>query len=733
MSKTITMMRIPNYSLFRYLLMVCMVLFSGITNGQLTNDRIFNTTELTAKNVPGFNFMKDGRHFTRQTATTITKYDIVTGEPASLIFDANRLENPNFPKYFSGYAFSPNEDMLLIETAHERIYRRSSKANFWVYNLDNQKITPLFEGGKQMYATFNAQGNQVAFVHNNNLYVKDLASAKITQITTDGSWNKVINGALDWVYEEEFGFAQGFQWSPDGKAIAFYRFDESAVKEFTMTFFYDELYPDYQTFKYPKVGEENANVQVHIYHLESQQTVKVDLGTQTDQYVPRIKWTTNPNQLCVYRLNRLQNELDLLLADANSGQTTLMLKEKEDQYIDDMVFDNLTFLPDGNQFIWTSEKEGWHHIYLHHMITGESKALTSGAWDVTAFYGFDASRNRIYFQAAKQNPMNRAVYSVHLNGTNPQTIANEDGWNAATFSSTYDYYTLTHSTINQPPTYSVYSNGGRAVRVLEDNQQLADQLTKEGIAPAQFFSFRTEEGTTLNGFEIKPNNFQENIKYPVLMYVYGGPGSQTVVNRWGRDRDMWMRMLAQQGFVVVSVDNRGTGARGEAFKKVTYLELGKYETIDQIAAAKYLAQQSYIDPERISIFGWSYGGYMSSLCILKGSDVFHSAIAVAPVTNWKWYDTIYTERYMRTLANNASGYYDNAPIHFVDRLKGGYLLAHGIGDDNVHFQHTAEMANALIKAKKPFDTQFYPNRNHGIYGDFAKYHLFDKMTRFLQD
>lgn len=715
---------------------VSLFLFSGFfAQAQLaiTNEAVWRDGLFSARYVPGFTFMNDGRHYTRLSGNAIQKYDFTSGKLVETIFDGAAFANTEgFSGSFSAYSFSADESKIMLTTAYESIYRRSSKAFFWVFDRSSGSLEPVFPEGKHRYASFNPQADKVAFVYGNNLYYKDLSSGKIYQLTDDGAVNAIINGATDWVYEEEFGFAVGFAWSPDGKKIAAYRFDERHVKEFTMTNYTGGLYPEYETFKYPKVGEANAYVDVYIYDIEQGSRVKVDLGEEKDQYVPRIKWTQSSNELCVYRLNRHQNHLELLLADTQKGTTRLLLEEKESEYVSEMLFDNLIFLQDGRHFVWTSERDDWHHIYLFDMEGQLVRPLTSGTWDVSRLYGVDEARGLVYYQAARQSPMQREIYSVQLDGTNTRTIAGDAGWNNAQFSSTFDYYVLNHATINSPSTYTVYDRSGKALRVIEDNAALRQKTKDHGFVPAEFFSFTTSEEVTLNGYMLKPEKMEEGKEYPVFMFLYGGPGSQQVTDNYGGDRFAWFQMLVQQGFIVACVDNRGTGGRGEAFKKVTYLQMGKYETMDQIEAAKYLGSLPYADAARIGIFGWSYGGYMSSLCLLKGNDVFNSAIAVAPVTSWRWYDSIYTERFMRTEKENPEGYADNSPVNFVDRLKGNYLLVHGSSDDNVHFQNTAEMANALIKANKQYDTYFYPNRNHGIYGDNARLHLYSKMTSFLE-
>ncbi|MDA9625922.1 S9 family peptidase [bacterium] len=614
----------------------------------------------------------------------------------------------------------------------ESIYRRSFKANYYVYDRATKQLSEVFDGDKISYGTLSPDDKQIAFVHNNNLYSKDLSSNVITAITTDGEYNKIVNGAADWVYEEEFAFAKAFFWSPDSKKIAFIRFDETEVKEFTMQMYNDEMYPENVVFKYPKVGEDNAKVSAHIYHIGAKgKTIEADLGNLDDMYIPRLKWTTDENELCAFKMNRHQNHLELYIVDAKNGSSTVMLDEKSKYYID--IHDNLTFLDNGKEFIWTSEKDGYNHIYLYGMDGKEKIALTAGDYDVTAFYGVDEKKKKVYFQAADRTPMEKRVFEIGYKGKKPRVLDMRSGTSNATFSSTYDYYILSNSTLNTPATYNVYTRGGELVRALEDNKILVGKQKEYGAVPAKFFEFTTSEDVKLNGWMMQPQNMQKGRKYPVLVTQYSGPNSQSVKDSWGGANYWWYQHLSQQGFIIVCVDPRGTGARGEEFRKQTYLELGKLETLDMIETAKWLGKLPNVDADNIGIFGWSYGGYMSSLAILKGNDVYQAAIAVAPVTSWKWYDTIYTERYMRTLAENESGYSDNSPIYFADKLKGDYLLIHGGGDDNVHFQHSAEMTRALIEANKQFDQYYYTNRNHGIYGDNARIHLYTKMTNFLTE
>lgn len=677
----------------------------------------------------GINSMNDGIHYSSlnydKNSVYVTEYSYETGDSVSTIVHSKELDGISF----EDYSFSSNEEKILLPTETESIYRHSTRSTYYIYDRTT-KETSLLSEGKQRLAQFSPDASKVAFVRDNNIFIKDLSNNKESQITSDGEFNKIINGATDWVYEEEFAFDNGMYWNANGTKLAFYRFNEEEVPEFSMDMF-SGLYPDQYRFKYPKAGEANSRVQIFIYDFNTKTTVEADIQTTDEFYIPRIKWTKDENTLSVQRMNRHQNKLDFLLVDANDGSADKIFTEKDNAYID--ITDNLNFLNDKKHFIWTSEKSGYNHIYLYNLKGKQVRKITKGDYDVTDYYGVDENTNTVYFASAERSALHRDVYAVNLNGKNKRILTNMVGTNKATFSTSFKYFINQFSDANSPYLFSLYDAKGNEVRTLKDNARLKTALTNYALSQKEFFTFTNSEGTELNGWMMKPHNFDASKEYPVFMYLYGGPGSQQVTDSWGGSNFMWYQMLTQQGYIVACVDNRGTGARGAAFKKCTYQQLGKLETEDQIDANKYLASLPYIDGSRIGIFGWSYGGYMSSLCLLKGADHFKMAIAVAPVTNWRYYDSIYTERYMRTPQENASGYDDNSPINHVDKLKGKYLLVHGSADDNVHHQNTMEMTTALVNANKDFDMFIYPNKNHGIYGGYTRLHLFRKMTNFIKE
>ena len=683
-----------------------------------------------------FNWMQDDHFYSVLEDEQIVKYNVKGNRPVGYLLDVGelKLKDPltGESESVKTYSFSPDEKKVLLKTRVESIYRRSTRDRVYVYDLEKGRIHTIHGGKMVSFATFSPDNQKVAYLYDNNIYYYDLNTEKKTAVTLDGKPNKVINGGTDWVHEEEFAFTRAFFWSPDSKKIAYYRFDEGHVKEFNMPM-YTGLYPDLYTFKYPKAGERNALVTLLFFDLESSQMVKAGVLNDPEEYIPRVKWTQNPEKLAVMRMNRLQNQLDILIVDANSGEATTILTEKSDTWISEVDNSTWNFLDNGKEFIFQSERDGWNHLYLYNLQGKELGQITKGAFNVSGIEGIDEKNRVVYYSSTEVSHMERHLYKIGFDGKDKEKLTREAGWHDITMSPACSYYMDTYSTFNEPPITRLRDNMGELLLTLEDNSSLRSTMEKYQMGEVEFFDFKTSTPNYLNGWMIKPPNFNEKKKYPVLMYVYGGPGSQTVTNQFGGFNYFWYQMLANMGYIVVSVDNRGTGGQSEQFKKCTYGELGKYETEDQIEAAKYLARQKYIDGDRIGIWGWSYGGYLSSLCLTKGAEVFKMAIAVAPVTNWRFYDTIYTERYLKTPQLNPKGYDDNSPINFVDQMKGSYLLVHGSADDNVHFQNSMEMVDALVKANVQFDMAFYPNKAHGIYGGNTRYHLYKKMTDFITE
>ena len=667
-------------------------------------------------------------NFDRATRSSqIDLYDFATLKKVNTIIDTK-----SFPELVDGidsFVFSKDEKQVLLANNSNQIFRYSFNANFFLYNLDTKKLTKILEQVQQ--PTFSPDGLKIGYAKENNLFIYDIASQKTTQVTFDGKKNSIINGITDWVYEEELAFVRAYDWSADSKKLAFIRFDETEVPEFSMNIFKKELYPTVETFKYPKAGEKNSKVSLLLYDIASNSSKAIDLSNYNDFYIARIKWTNDANVLSAQILNRHQDNLDLLFIDGTTAISKVVLNEKDKAYID--VTDNLTFLKD-NSFIWTSEKDGFNHIYLYDKTGKLKNQITKGNWEVTAFYGFDEKNKTIYYQSVENGSTIRDVYKIGLDGKNKLKLSQQVGTNSATFSPNFQFFINSFSSSSQPTINTLNStNDGKQIQSIIDNKTLAEKVKKYNLPTKEFFELTTEKGNKLNAWMIKPNDFDANKKYPVFMYQYSGPGSQEVNNKWNTSNDYWFMMLAQQGYIIACVDGRGTGFKGAAFKKCTQNQLGKLEVEDQIDAAKVIGNYSYVDKTRIGIFGWSYGGFMSSNCLFKGADVFKMAIAVAPVTNWRFYDSIYTERYLQTPQENASGYDDNSPINYVNKLKGNFLLIHGTADDNVHVQNSMQMIEALVQANKQFDWAIYPDKNHGIYGGKTRIQLYNKMTTFIKE
>ena len=717
---------------FLFLISLLSIKLVSAQEKTITLEEIWNGSFRT-EGLQSLHPLKDGESYSvlnfnkALRSTSIDVYDYKTSKYLTTILSSNNL---NEVSYFLDYTFSNDESKILIATSEQPLYRHSKLGLYYIYDVSTKTLIQLSEEYVQE-PSFSPDGSKVAYVLKNNIYVKDLNKNVTYQITNDGKLNHVINGVTDWVYEEEFAFVRAFEWNSSGDQIAYIKFDETIVPEFSMDIYGEDLYPFYSEFKYPKAGEINAKVSLHVFNLNTKKTkeIKVD-NKEQDFYIPRIKWTNANNLLTAQFLNRQQNDLNLWLIDTKTNNSSVLLNEKDNAYID--ITFNLTFLKD-NSFIWTSEKDGFNHIYHYNVDGSLNQQVTSGKWEVTAYYGFSTKQKKIFYQSTEEGSINRTVYSIGLNGKNKKKLTSSQGTNEASFSADYSFFINTFSNVTTPPQYTLISSRNAAVhRNIKDNSFLKNKLSTYKWSEKMFYTTEIN-GYDLNYWMIKPHNFDPSKSYPLLMYQYSGPGSQKVANQWNDSNDYWHQYLASKGYVIVCVDGRGTGFKGAQFKKLTQNQLGKFEVEDQIEAARKFGELSYINASKIGIWGWSYGGFMSSNAILKGNDVFKAAVAVAPVTSWRFYDTIYTERYMDTPQNNPSGYDDNSPLSHVDKLKGKYLLIHGSADDNVHVQNTMRMVEALIQANKQFEWMIYPDKNHGIYGGNTRLHLYNKMTNFLND
>lgn len=706
--------------------------FSVVAQQKISVEEIY-TGAFRAKGMDALQSMKNTNQYTVLNSDRATRsqqidlYDFATLKKVSTLI--NTKDFKELSDGIDSYTFSNDEKQILIANNSNAIFRRSFTADYYLYNLATKALTKVLEQVQE--PTISPDGTKIAFAKTNDLYIYDIASKNTVRVTNDGVKNAVINGITDWVYEEEFAFVRAFDWSSDSKKLAYIRFDESEVPQFSMDLYKKDLYPTAETFKYPKAGEKNAVVSLHIYNLAGNISQPINLGNYSDFYIARIQWTKDANLVSVQVLNRHQDNLDLIFVDATTAAAKVVLNEKDKAYVD--VTDNLTFLND-NSFIWTSEKDGFNHIYLYDKNGKLKNQVTKGNWEVTSYYGFDEKTKTVFYQSVENGSIIRDVYKISLDGKKKVKLSQQVGTNGATFSPDFTYFINSFSSATVPPTYTLNSSkDGKQVQSIVDNTALLDKLKKYDLPNKEFFELTTEKGNKLNAWIIKPKDFDATKKYPVFMFQYSGPGSQEVANNWLDTNDMWFMMLTQQGYIVACVDGRGTGFKGANFKKCTQKELGKFEVEDQIDAAKVIGNYAYVDKTRIGIFGWSYGGFMSSNCLFKGADVFKMAIAVAPVTNWRFYDSIYTERYMTTPQENASGYDDNSPINHVSKLKGNFLLIHGTADDNVHVQNSMQMIEALIQANKQFDWAIYPDKNHGIFGGKTRIQLYNKMTNYIKE
>lgn len=713
----------------RLFLPLSLILFALVVSAQqsLTVEEIYGTRTFSQDGVYGINWMNDGRYYSALEDNKVLKYDITTGKSVETLVDGAGLGLE-----IDDYAFSDDEKMILLMTDRQGIYRRSYTAVYHVYNPTSKKAS-LLSTGRQAYATFSPDNSRVAFTRDNNLFVKDVASGEEQAITTDGEFNKIINGSTDWVYEEEFSVTKMFDWSPDGNLIAFLRTDESGVREYNMQEWKNgQLYPADYRYKYPKAGEDNSVVEIWVHNMTSGKKKKMDTGSETNMYLPRFQWTTFSSTLSIIRLNRLQNTLEIIHADPSTGGAQVVYTEKSDTYVDIDYCDDLTYLSDGKHFILSSEKDGNKHFYRYSLGGTLVNKITEGKFEAISLAGLNQKKGLLYYISTEDSPLDRHLYVVGLNGKGKTKLSSTSGSYSVNMSPDTKYQIRNFSNANTPLQVSLVETAtNTVVKKLVTNDALQKVAKQYNLQPKTFMTFKAKDGTDLNAFMVKPADFDASKKYPVLVYQYSGPGSQNATNSWAGSHYYWHQLLVQKGYLVVVVDTRGTGARGVDFKKQTYGQLGKYEVEDLIETGKQLAAMPYVDGSRLGVWGWSYGGYMSSLTLFKGNDVFKAAIAVAPVSNWRYYDTVYTERYMGLPQDNADGYDDNSPVSHTDKLKGNYLLIHGTGDDNVHFQNAVALQNRLIKSGKQFQSFYYPDLAHSLYAPGSRTHLFNMMTDFI--
>lgn len=685
---------------------------------EITLDKIYSGY-YRGKGISGISSLKNGENYIVIEQGGIAKYSYKTTQKEGNIVDGN----------FQSYIFNDDESKILLLKESEPIYRHSFLGKFDVKDLKSGKVLNLNNGNFVQEPTFSPDGSKVAFIAANNLFYQDLNSGKITQITTDGKKNSILNGLADWVYEEEFGHAKLYEWTKNSDAIVFVKSNESEVPEMSIPIYGKQLYPSEMRFKYPKAGENNSVVSAQLYRLDSAKTIALNLSNFKNYYIPDVYKTAKADEIILITSERLQNASDVLKVNTKTGAITKLFTESDKRWIDT---DNVTleFLTD-NSFIWGAERDGNRHLYWYDQNGKLKKQITKGDWEVTNYYGYNPKTQEVFIQTTQQGSINKVVSKVNINTGKTTLISNSTGTNSANFSQNYNYFIETSSSAAKPYTYVLKDGNGKTLKELQNNEEQLKKLQHDNMVIKEFMTIPNEAGDQMNAWVMKPKDFDPNKKYPLFMFQYSGPGSQQVSNSWDQGNGLWFNHLVQKGYIVACVDGRGTGYKGTEYKKTTYLNLGKFEIDDQIAAAKWFGKQSYINKDRIGIFGWSYGGYMASLALTKGADVFKAGIAVAPVTNWRYYDSIYTERFMRTPQENPGGYDDNSPTSHANLLKGKYLLIHGTADDNVHFQNSMEFSEALIQNNKQFEFMAYPDKNHGIYGGQTRPQLYQKMTNFL--
>ena len=727
-------------------LFALLCLFLGVLTLQAQKVTLQDVAQGTyrASGIYGIKPMLDGEHYTQISSDRkrIVKYSFKTGEEVETIFDVTTARDCSLTS-FDDYIMSPDERLILIQTETKPIYRRSFTAVYYIYNVRNNKLEPLSNNGPQQVPLFSPDGNQIAFVRNNNIYlVKLLFNNSESQVTKDGEYNKVLNGIPDWVYEEEFGFNCAFDFSADSKMLAYIRFDESAVKMFSFPWYKGmapermqyETYPGSYDYKYPKSGMQNSLVSVHTFDIKSKVTRTMDLQLDKEDYIPRIRFTSDPEKLAIMVLNRHQNRFDLYFANPRSTLCKVAIRDEAPQYIKEQAYANIEFFD--KNIVMMSERDGYNHLYLYTIGGNLVKQITKGDFEVKDFLGWDQNANVFYYTSNEESPLRTAVYKIDAKGKKTK-LSTRVGTNSAIFSHSMKYYINTYSSISTPTRITINNNQGKELKTLMDNAALKEKVARLNMPIKEFFTFTTSDGVKLNGWMMKPANFNPNKKYPVIMHQYSGPGSQQVIDRWNigsfSDGGMFEAYMCDKGFVMVCVDGRGTGGRGAAFEKCTYMFLGVKEAKDQVETAKYLGTLPFVDKNKIGIWGWSFGGYTTLMSMSEGTPVFRAGVAIAAPSDWKFYDTVYTERFMRTPKENGDGYAASSAILRADKLHGSLLLIHGTADDNVHFQNCAEYSEALVQANKQFDMQIYTNRNHGIAGGNTRNHLMNRVANFFME
>ena len=705
----------------------------GVQAPPLTVHSIWGSREY-ASDLVDVTWMKDGKAYTAieedaSGNTDLYRVDALTGTKQLLVRGADLVPpGGGKPIRIEEYRFATDGSKLLLFTNSARVWRQNTKGTFFVWDFAGKRLVPVSaRPGYQQFAKFSPDGRMVGFVRDHNIYVTDLATGTETALTTDGGEN-VINGTSDWVYEEELDLRDAFRWSPDGRRIAFWRLDQTAIRPFYLVN-QDSLYPTLVPVRYPKTGTANSTVTIGVTELATGRTSWVDLGGEQDIYIAAMDFADSPNELWLTRLNRHQNRLDLLLADATTGAARVIMSDSDSAWVD---ANQPRWIAGGKQFLFVSEREGYDQVYLFNRDGSLVRRVTPGGWDVFELIGVDEQSKVLYFTGAIDGPLGRPLLRVGLDGQGLARISTEPGTHGVAFDPTFRLYVDTYSRAGVPPVETLRRANGTLVRPLAGNLALVRKVDALRLRAPEFLKVPTSGGVELNAWIIKPRDFDPSRHYPLLLFVYGGPGSQTVTDAWGSAQYLWHQMLAQEGYLVASVDNRGTGGRGARFMKMTYLRLGRYESADQIAAARWFAQQPFVSADRIGIWGWSYGGYMTSRTVFLGGGVFKAAIAVAPVTDWRFYDTIYTERYMRTPQENSAGYDESAALTYADSLKGSFLLVHGTGDDNVHFQNSERLVERLEAANKQFDLRIYPNKTHSIAGGNTRENLYGLFTAWLK-